>query len=166
MMYAMNVNDADLATGNKMTKQVQEYIGNDSSAIVSAQVEAELGELGLDDKLDFLNSLGIENEEDCGLRLLIKNAYETLGLQTYFTSGPTETRAWTIRKGSTAPQAAGIIHSDFERGFIRAEIMNYHDLVVTADGSESRMKELGLIKSEGKDYLMKEGDIALFRFNV
>lgn len=165
-MYAMNVNDSDLATGNAMTKEVREYIGSDSSVIVSAQVEAELGELGAEDRMDFLQSLGIQNEDDCGLRLLIKNAYETLGLQTYFTAGPTETRAWTIRKGTTAPQAAGVIHSDFERGFIRAEIMNYHDLVVTAGGSEARMKELGLIKSEGKDYVMQEGDIALFRFNV
>lgn len=93
----------------------------------------------------------------------MRTAYSGLGLQTYFTSGPTETRAWTIRKGMTAPQAAGVIHSDFERGFIRAETVSYHDLI--SAGSEKAVKEAGLLRSEGKDYIMQEGDIVLFRFN-
>lgn len=94
----------------------------------------------------------------------MKTAYASLGLQTYFTSGPTETRAWTISKGMTAPQAAGVIHSDFEKGFIRSETMSYEDLV--REGSEKNVKEKGLMRSEGRDYVMQEGDVCLFRFNV
>jgi len=103
-------------------------------------------------------------DEKCGLRALVNTAYDALGLQTYFTSGPTETRAWTIRKGSTAPQAAGVIHTDFEKGFIRAETIGYQDLVKL--GSEKACKEGGLMRSEGKEYVMQEGDVVLFRFNV
>ena len=95
---------------------------------------------------------------------MVKAAYDTLGLQTYYTAGPKETRAWTISKGMTAPQAAGVIHSDFEKGFIRAETMSYDDFMKA--GSEKTVKELGLMRSEGRDYVMKEGDIVLFRFNV
>jgi ribosome-binding ATPase len=131
--------------------------------LVSAQVESELAGLGPEDRKDFLDALGVSDEE-VGLKALVTAAYDTLGLQTYFTAGPTETRAWTIRKGMTAPQAAGVIHSDFEKGFIRAETVSYDDMVNL--GSEKAVKEAGLWRSEGRDYVMKEGDIVLFRFNV
>ena len=131
--------------------------------VVSAQVESELVELDDEERRDFLADLGVELES-CGLRALVRNAYDLLQLQTYYTSGPTETRAWTIRKGWTAPKAAGVIHNDFERGFIRAETISYEDLV--AAGSEANAKAKGLLRSEGKDYVVQEGDIILFRFNV
>ena len=104
------------------------------------------------------------SDEECGLRALVRSAYDILGLQTYFTSGPTETRAWTILKGMTAPQAAGVIHTDFEKGFIRSETISYDDMIKC--GSEKAVKEAGLLRSEGREYIMKEGDICLFRFNV
>jgi len=131
--------------------------------LVSAQVESELCGLEEADKDEFLEALGV-SEENCGLRQLVKAAYERLGLQTYFTAGPTETKAWTIRKGMSAPQAAGVIHTDFERGFIRAETMSFED--IDKLGTEKAVKEAGLYRSEGKEYIMKEGDIVLFRFNV
>merc|ERR1712127_1020054 len=131
--------------------------------IVSAQVEAELIELEQEDKDEFLESLGV-SEENCGLRALVRDAYDILQLQTYYTSGPTETRAWTIKKGWIAPKAAGVIHNDFERGFIRAETISYDDLVEC--GSEANAKSKGLLRSEGKDYVVQEGDVMLFRFNV
>jgi hypothetical protein len=131
--------------------------------VVSAQVEAELVDLSVGDRTDFLESLGVKLE-DTGLRKLVREAYDILGLQTYYTSGPTETRAWTIRKGWTAPKAAGVIHNDFERGFIRAETVSYDDLV--ACGSEIEAKNKGKLRSEGKDYIVQEGDVILFRFNV
>lgn len=115
------------------------------------------------DRQEFLSSLGVK-EENCGLKALVRVAYDTLGLQTYFTSGPTETRAWTIQKGFTAPQAAGVIHSDFEKGFIRSETISYEDIVKA--GTEKAVREAGLLRSEGRDYVMQEGDICLFRFNV
>ena len=104
------------------------------------------------------------NSDDCGLRALVREAYNILQLQTYYTSGPTETRAWTIKKGWKAPQAAGVIHGDFERGFIRAETITYEDLV--ACGSEAEVKKQGKLRSEGKEYVVQEGDVILFRFNV
>lgn len=107
---------------------------------------------------------GAVSLDNCGLRQLVRNSYDILGLQTYYTSGPTETRAWTIPKGSSAPKAAGVIHQDFERGFIRAEAISYDDLVRT--GSEAEAKKKGLVRSEGKDYIVQEGDVLLFRFNV
>jgi len=126
-------------------------------------VEAELVEFDTSDKL-FLESLGV-SLENCGLRALVREAYELLELQTYYTSGPTETRAWTIRKGWTAPKAAGVIaHNDFERGFIRAETVSYEDLVEC--GSEAEAKAKGKLRSEGKEYVVQEGDVILFRFNV
>ena len=126
-------------------------------------MESELAGLDLKDRQEFLDSLNV-SEENCGLKALVRIAYDSLGLQTYFTAGPTETRAWTIKKGSTAPQAAGVIHSDFEKGFIRAETMSYEDLAKL--GSEKAVKDAGLLRSEGRDYIMKEGDVVLFRFNV
>ena len=133
------------------------------AVLVSAQVESELAGLSKEERGEFLEALGV-TDEACGLRALVNTAYSALGLQTYFTSGPTETRAWTIRKGSTAPQAAGVIHTDFEKGFIRAETIGYADLIKL--GSEKACKEGGLMRSEGKEYVMQEGDVVLFRFNV
>ena len=165
MIYAANVADVDLATGNAMVDKLKEVAEKEGAkvVIVSAQVEAELVELNAEDKLEFLESLGV-SLENCGLRALVREAYSLLELQTYYTSGPTETRAWTIRKGWTAPKAAGVIHNDFERGFIRAETVSFDDLVEC--GSEAEAKNKGKLRSEGKDYVVQEGDVILFRFNV
>jgi len=164
MIYAANVADEDLAQGNEMVDKLQEMADSEGAklVVVSAQVESELVELSDEERADFLESLGV-SLEDSGLRRLVSEAYDLLGLQTYYTSGPTETRAWTIRKGWTAPKAAGVIHSDFERGFIRAETVSYEDLVAT--GSEQEAKAKGLLRSEGKDYVVQEGDVILFRTN-
>jgi len=165
MIYAANVADSDLAEGNDMVEQLKGLAETEGAkvVIVSAQVEAELVELEEEDKLDFLEALGV-TIDNCGLRALVKEAYNVLQLQTYYTSGPTETRAWTIKKGWAAPKAAGVIHGDFERGFIRAETVSYDDLVES--GSEIEAKAQGLMRSEGKDYIVQEGDVILFRFNV
>jgi len=165
MIYAANVADGDLATGNAMVEKLREFAAKEGSrtVLVSAQVEAELAELDNEDRIEFLDSLGV-SLDDCGLRALTREAYGILELQTYFTSGPTETRAWTIQKGWTAPKAAGVIHGDFERGFIRAETISYDDLVEC--GSETVAKSKGLMRSEGKEYIVQEGDVMLFRFNV
>lgn len=165
MIYAANVSDADLANGNEMVEKLKAMAVQEGAnvVLVSAQVEAELVELEPDDRSDFLESLGV-TIEDCGLRALVREAYDILELQTYFTSGETETRAWTIKEGWTAPQAAGVIHGDFERGFIRAETMSYDDLVEC--GSEAEAKSKGKLRSEGKEYIVQEGDVILFRFNV
>ena len=163
IIYAANVSEDDLATGNEFVEQVREIAKADDAqvAIVSAQVESELVEIPEEERADFLESLGVE---EGGLKSLIRATYKLLGLRTYFTSGEKETRAWTITAGMSAPQAAGVIHSDFERGFIRAETVAYNDLVTT--GSMSAAKEKGLVRSEGKEYIVKEGDVMLFRFNV
>ena len=129
--------------------------------IVSAQVESELVEIPDEEKADYLEALGVE---EGGLQSLIKATYELLGLRTYLTTGPQETRAWTINAGMKAPQAAGVIHTDFEKGFIRAETVSYDDLV--ACKTMTVAKEKGLVRSEGKEYVVKEGDVMLFRFNV
>jgi ribosome-binding ATPase len=163
IIYAANVAEDDLATGNDWVEQVRGVAAQENAqvVVVSAQVESELVELPEDDRKDFLASLGVE---DGGLKTLSRATYDLLGLRTYFTTGPKETRAWTIRAGMLAPQAAGVIHTDFERGFIRAETVAYHDLVTL--GSMAAAKEKGLVRSEGKEYLVKEGDVLLFRFNV
>ena len=163
MIYAANVSEDDLATGNEWVEQVRAITVQENSqvVVVSAQVESELVELPEEDRADFLASLGVE---EGGLKSLIRATYELLGLRTYFTAGPKETRAWTITSGMSAPQAAGVIHSDFERGFIRAETVAYKDLVAT--GSMNAAKEKGLVRSEGKEYVVQEGDVMLFRFNV
>jgi ribosome-binding ATPase len=163
VIYAANVSEDDLASGNQWVEQVREMAAKEDSkvVVVSAQVESELVELSPEDTAEFLSSLGVE---EGGLKSLIRATYELLGLRTYFTSGPKETRAWTIHVGMLAPQAAGVIHSDFERGFIRAETVAYKDLV--ANGSMNGAKEKGLVRSEGKDYIVQEGDVMLFRFNV
>jgi GTP-binding protein YchF len=163
IIYAANVSEDDLATGNDWVEQVRSIAAQEAAqvVVVSAQVESELIELSPEERADFLESLGVE---EGGLKSLIRATYELLGLRTYFTSGPKETRAWTIRAGMLAPQAAGVIHSDFERGFIRAETVAYKDLITT--GSMTAAKEKGLVRSEGKEYVVQEGDVLLFRFNV
>jgi ribosome-binding ATPase len=163
IIYAANVAEDELASGNDWTKQVQALATqeNAQAVVVSAQVESELVELSEEERSDFLSSLGVE---EGGLKSLIRATYSLLGLRTYFTTGPKETRAWTIHAGMTAPQAAGVIHTDFERGFIRAETVAYQDLVTT--GAMNAAKEKGLVRSEGKEYVVQEGDVMLFRFNV
>ncbi|MGY2794538.1 ribosome-binding ATPase [Thermostichus sp. MS-CIW-36] len=163
VIYAANVAETDLASGNAWVEQVRQFAEAEGAGVVvvSAQVEAELVELPPDERQAYLDSLGVK---EGGLKSLIRATYELLGLRTYFTSGPKETRAWTIPVGATAPQAAGVIHSDFERGFIRAETVAYADLV--AAGSLNAAKEKGLLRSEGKDYVVQEGDVMHFRFNV
>lgn len=165
VIYATNVVDADLAGGNEMVRQVEKHAEAEGSGvvIVSAQVESELVTLAPDERQEFLSELGA-SEESTGLRALIRATYQLLGLQTYFTSGPTETKAWTIPMGTKAPQAAGVIHNDFERGFIRAETIAFDALAEV--GSEKAAKDKGLMRSEGKEYEVKDGDVMLFRFNV
>ncbi|WP_373543098.1 redox-regulated ATPase YchF [Chamaesiphon sp.] len=159
MIYAANVSEEDLASGNKFVEQVKAFAATEGAqvTIVSAQVEAELVELPETEKAEFLESLGVA---EGGLKSLIRATYHLLGLRTYFTTGPKETRAWTIKVGMLAPQAAGVIHSDFERGFIRAKTISYTDMVAT--GSMQAAKDKGLLRSEGKDYLVQEGDIMEF----
>lgn len=163
VIYAANVSDEDLATGNEWVNQVKQQATTENAKVVviSAQVESELVELSSEDKAEFLESLGVS---EGGLQSLIQATYDLLGLRTYLTTGETETRAWTILAGMTAPQAAGVIHSDFERGFIRAETVSYQDLVDC--GTMTVAKEKGLVRSEGKEYIVQEGDVMLFRFNV
>ncbi|ABG50601.1 GTP-binding protein YchF [Trichodesmium erythraeum IMS101] len=163
IIYAANVSEDDLANGNDWVEKVRNIaaVENAQVVVISAQVESELIELPEEEITDYLKSLGVE---EGGLKSLIKATYELLGLHTYFTTGEKETKAWTIKAGTLAPQAAGVIHTDFERGFIRAETIAYKDLVTS--GSMTTAKEKGLVRSEGKDYLVKEGDIMLFRFNV
>ena len=129
--------------------------------MICAEIEQEIAELEEDEKKMFLDDLGLT---ESGLEKLIAASYRILGLMSYLTAGPQESRAWTIKVGTKAPQAAGKIHSDFERGFIRAEVVNYDDLM--ACGSMNAAKEKGLVRSEGKEYVMRDGDVVLFRFNV
>jgi GTP-binding protein YchF len=165
VMYICNVSEEDIADSSNNTEvaKVKEYAEKEGSDVIvlSAQIEAEIAELPLDEKKMFLEELGLQNS---GLDRLVKEAYRELGLITYFTQGPTEVRAWTVRKDAIAPQAAGVIHSDFERGFIRAETASYKDFIEAK--TESALKDAGKMRSEGKDYIVKDGDIILFRFNV
>lgn len=173
VIYAANVKEEDLAdegAGNVYVRKVREYAQaeceNEQSHIaevfvICAQIEQEIAELDEDEKKMFLEDLGIT---ESGLEKLIRASYRLLGLISYLTAGPKETKAWTIEEGTKAPAAAGKIHSDFERGFIRAEIVNYDNLVVC--GSFNAAKEKGLVRSEGKEYTMQDGDVVLFRFNV
>jgi len=164
IIYMANISEKDLAAeDNEYVKQVKEYARKEGSEVitVSAKVESELSELEEEEKKEFLKELGIE---ESGLDQLIKATYSLLGLATYFTAGSDECRAWTFKKGMKAPECAGIIHSDFERGFIRAEIMSYDDL--KEYGSEKAVREAGKMRLEGKEYIMQDGDICHFRFNV
>ncbi|EEF48820.1 ribosome-binding ATPase YchF [Ricinus communis] len=165
VIYVANVAESDLAVpdNNPHVKEVMNLASDLQSGLVavSAQVESELTELPVDERTEYLKSLGVS---ESGLGNLIRATYNLLGLRTYFTSGEKETKAWTILAGMTAPQAAGVIHSDFEKGFIRAETVAYDDFV--AAGSLAAAREKGVLRSEGKDYVVQEGDVMLFRFNV
>ncbi|MBN2880220.1 MAG: redox-regulated ATPase YchF [Clostridia bacterium] len=162
-IYAANVSEGDLATGNAMVEQVKKRASEEGAEtiIVSAEIEYEISSMDKDDALMFLNDLGVESS---GLDRLIQKSYSLLGLISYLTAGEKEVRAWTIEKGTLAPQAAGKIHTDFEKGFIRAEVVPYDVLVEL--GSVTLAKEKGLMRSEGRDYEMKDGDVVLFRFNI
>lgn len=164
IIYMANVNEDDAILGhNKYTDMVSEYAAKENASVivVCAKMESELAEMNDDDKVEFLKEMGISNS---GLDKLIFATYDLLGLQTFFTSGKDECRAWTFKKGMKAPECAGIIHSDFQRGFIKAEIMSFDDLKEC--GSELKVKEAGKMRLEGKEYLMQDGDIVYFRFNV
>ena len=166
VIFAANVEESDLAddgASNENVAKVREYAAGEGFEVfvVCAQIEQEISELDDDEKAMFLEDLGIK---DSGLDKLIKASYSLLGLISYLTAGKQETRAWTITKGTKAPQAAGKIHTDFERGFIRAEVVNYQDLLDC--GSYSAAKDKGLVGLEGKEYVVKDGDVVLFRFNV
>ena len=166
VIFAANVKDEDLVddgNSNPYVAKVREYAAGEGSEVfvVCAQIEQEISELDDDEKAMFMEDLGIKSS---GLDKLIKASYSLLGLMSYLTAGETETRAWTIKKGTKAPQAAGKIHTDFERGFIRAEVVNYQDLLDC--GSYTAAKEKGLVGLEGKEYVVQDGDVILFRFNV
>jgi GTP-binding protein YchF len=163
VLYACNVSEDDLESGNQWVDEVQEIANrfNDEVVTFCAKIEEEIAELDEDEKQAFLEELGVESG---GLERLIRAAYKELGLITYFTTGPKETRAWTVRKGAKAPEAAGVIHSDFERGFIRAETVSYEKYKEL--GSEKAVKNAGEMRQEGKDYVVQDGDVMLFRFNV
>ena len=164
IIYMANISEDDLINGgNKYVDEVIAYAKGENSSVITvcAKIESELSELNDEDKKTFLNDLGIA---ESGLDKLIKATYDLLGLATYFTSGSDEVKAWTFKKGMKAPACAGIIHSDFERGFIRAEIMSYTDL--EALGNEKAVREAGKMRLEGKEYIMQDGDICHFRFNV
>ena len=163
VLYGCNVAENDLPQGNSWVEAVKKHAAAEGAeaVMISGKVESELVELPENEQPEFLKALGLE---ETGLNLLIRAGYKLLNLITYFTAGEQEVRAWTILKGTKAPQAAGVIHSDFERGFIRAEVMNYDDLVRL--GSSAAVKEKGLLRIEGKDYTVQDGDVMLFRFNV
>jgi len=163
VIFAANVSEHDLAKGNAFVDVVRQVAKAEGAQVIviSAQVEAELLELPAEDRKEYLESLGVS---EGGLQSLIRATYMLLGMQTYFTCGPKETRAWTILRGMTAPQAAGVIHSDFERGFIRAETVSYKDL--HENSSMAGAKAKGLVRSEGKEYVVQEGDVMHFLFNV
>ena len=164
IIYMTNVSEEDLLTdGNDYVNKVREYatLENSEVVVVSAKIESELVDLSDEERTEFLNDLGISEN---GLDKLIKATYKLLGLETYFTAGADEVRAWTFRQGMKAPACAGIIHSDFEKGFIRAEVMSYDDL--KEYGTELKVKEAGKMRLEGKEYKMQDGDICYFRFNV
>src|SRR5690606_6496021 len=165
VLYAANVSEDDVANpeDNEYVKIVREFAANEGAEVVpiSAKVESEIAELDGEDKEMFLEELGLE---ESGLNRLIRAAYKLLGLYTYFTAGVQEVRAWTIRKGMKAPQAAGVIHTDFERGFIRAEVVSFEDLA--AAGSMATVRERGQLRLEGKEYVVQDGDVMHFRFNV
>ena len=165
-IFACNVKDTDLATAdsNPFVVKVREYVKTHLSCeavVISAQIESELIDLSPEEGAEFLKEMGVS---ESGVGSLIRSTYHLLGLQTYFTAGEKEVRAWTIHVGDTAPKAAGVIHSDFERGFIKAETVAYDDLV--ACGSVAAAREKGLYRMEGKEYVVKDGDVLLFKFNV
>ena len=163
IIYATNLSEGDLNKGNDYSEKVTKFASDEKAECVkiSAQVESELVDLDIEEKIDYLNDLGVK---EGGLSSLIKATYKLLGLKTYFTTGEKETKAWTIRSGMTAPQAAGVIHTDFEKGFIRAQTISYENLINS--GSIVNAKNKGLVRSEGKEYIVCEGDVMEFLFNV
>lgn len=165
MLYVANVSEEEVADpdNNPHVQAVREHAATEGSQVivVCARIEEEIAELEPEERVEFLQDLGIQ---ESGLDQLIRAAYNTLGLATYFTAGEKEVRAWTFKKGMKAPQCAGIIHSDFERGFIRAEVVSYEDLA--AAGNMVTVKEQGKLRSEGKEYVFQDGDVVTFRFNV
>ncbi len=163
VLYVANVDESGLRSGNEWVAAVEKRAAEEGSQVVRicGAMEAEIAQLDPPERAEFLQEMGLEEP---GLDRLIRSAYKLLDLITYFTAGPQEARAWTIRRGTKAPQAAGVIHSDFERGFIRAEAYHCDDLF--ALGSEQAVKEKGLYRSEGKEYIVRDGDILFFKFNV
>lgn len=165
VIYAANMNEEEFgdSSKNKYLKAVEDFAASEGSKVlpICAKLEEEISDLNAEDKEMFLSDLGLS---ESGLARLIKASYSLLGLISYLTAGSDEVRAWTIKKGTKAPQAAGKIHTDFEKGFIRAEVISFDDLV--ANETMTAAKEKGLVRSEGKDYVMQDGDIVLFRFNV
>ena len=163
VMFIANTDEEGLKSGNKYIDQVKEYAAKQGSLVVPicAKIEAEISQLDTEDRDLFLQDMGMEEP---GLHRVIREAYNLLGLITYITAGKKEVRAWTVKRNSTAPQAAGVIHTDFEKGFIRAEVMKYDDLKRL--GTEQAVKDAGLYKVEGKEYIVHDGDIMYFRFNV
>lgn len=163
IIYIANIEESDIGKENEYTKLVREYALKDNAEVIEmcAKIESEISELEDDEKEEFLKELGIN---ESGLDSLIRSTYNLLGLKTFFTVGTDEVRAWTFKNDMKAPECAGIIHSDFQRGFIRAEVMSYNDLIEC--GSETKVKEAGKMRLEGKEYEMQDGDICHFRFNV
>lgn len=163
IIYIANIEESDIGRENEYTKLVKEYALKDNAEVIEmcAKIESEISELEDDEKEEFLKELGIN---ESGLDSLIRSTYNLLGLKTFFTVGTDEVRAWTFKNDMKAPECAGIIHSDFQRGFIRAEVMSYNDLIEC--GSETKVKEAGKMRLEGKEYEMQDGDICHFRFNV
>jgi len=163
VLYVANVDDGSLPDGNDYVEQVRNFAKAEGAevAVVSAQIESELIEMDDEDKLEFLSDLGLTEP---GLNTVIRTAFKLLHLMSYFTAGVKEVRAWTIHEGDTAPQAAGVIHTDFEKGFIRAEVIKYADFVSL--GGEAKCKDAGKMRLEGKEYVVHDGDVMHFRFNV
>ncbi len=166
VIYAANVEDGDLANDgadNEQVKKVRDFAAKEGSEVfvISARTEEEISELDDEEKKEFLEALGLK---ESGLEKLVRASYDLLGLMSFLTAGEDECRAWTIKKGTKAPQAAGKIHTDFERGFIKAEVINYQDLL--DNGSIAAAKEKGIVRVEGKEYVVQDGDVILFRFNV
>ncbi|RZS87285.1 hypothetical protein EV189_2710 [Motilibacter rhizosphaerae] len=159
-LYVFNLDDEELGDAD-LKARLQELVAPAEAVFLDAKLEAELVELSPEEALELLQSSG---QEESGLDLLARVGFETLGLQTYLTAGPKEARAWTIRKGATAPEAAGVIHTDFQRGFIKAEVVSFDDLVAAGTMAEARSR--GRVRIEGKDYVMADGDVVEFRFNV
>jgi ribosome-binding ATPase YchF (GTP1/OBG family) len=163
VLYVCNVDEADAAAGNALSQRVFEKAAaeNAKAVVISAAIEAEIATLPADEREAFLSDLGLH---ETGLNRMIQAGYELLGLITFFTAGPKEARAWTVHRGARAPEAAGEIHTDFERGFIRAETIAFDDYVKF--GGEAGARDAGKLRSEGKDYVVQDGDVMLFRFNV
>jgi ribosome-binding ATPase len=163
VLYVCNVDEGDAASGNALSQKVFERAASEGAkgVVISASIEAEIATLPADERDVFLSDLGLH---ETGLNRMIHAAYELLGLITFYTVGPKEARAWTVHRGAKAPDAAGEIHTDFERGFIRAETISYDDYI-KYDG-ETGARDAGKLRSEGKDYVVQDGDVMLFRFNV